>query len=66
MRHPQTLGQQQFQFVAEPLAPMAQVRAFVRELMLEKLFAGEELEIGVIDPAVADALIGQPVNLLEQ
>jgi hypothetical protein len=31
MRHPQTLGQQQLQFVAEPLSPMADVRAFVRE-----------------------------------
>jgi hypothetical protein len=66
MRHPQTLGQQQLQFVAEPLAPMAEVGAFVRELMLEKLFPGEVLEIGVIDPSFADALIGQPVNLLEQ
>jgi len=37
MRHPQTLGQQQLQFVAEPLSPMAQVGAFVRELVLEKL-----------------------------
>jgi hypothetical protein len=25
VRHPQALGQQQFQFVAEPLPPMAQV-----------------------------------------
>ena len=40
---------------------MAQVRAFVRKLVLEKLFPGEELEIGVIDPAPA-----QPVNLFEQ
>ncbi len=45
---------------------MAQVRAFVRKLVLEKLFSGKELEIGVIDPALADALIGQSVNLFEQ
>ena len=37
MRHPQALGQQQLQPIAEPLSPMAQVRAFLRELMLEKL-----------------------------
>jgi hypothetical protein len=34
---PQALGQQQLQFVAEPLAAMAQVRALVRQGMLEKL-----------------------------
>ena len=50
----------------EPLAPMAQVRALVRESVLEELFAGEELEIRVLDPALAHPLIGQPVNLLEQ
>jgi hypothetical protein len=37
---------------------MAQVGSFVRELVLEKLFPGEELEIGVIDPALAHAFIG--------
>jgi hypothetical protein len=66
MRHPQALGQQQFQFVAEPLPPMAQVGAFVRELVLEKLFPGEVLEIRVIDPALAHGFIGQSVNVLEQ
>src|SRR4051812_28827875 len=45
---------------------MAQVRALVREGVLEKLFAGEELEIRVVDPALAHPLIGQPVNELEQ
>ena len=66
MRHPQALGQQQLQLVTEPLAPMAQVRALVREGVLEKLFTGEELEIRVVDPALAHPLIGQPVNMLEQ
>jgi hypothetical protein len=42
VRHPQTLGQQQFQSVAEPLAPMAQVASLVWEDVLEELFAGEE------------------------
>jgi hypothetical protein len=45
---------------------MAQVRAFVRELMLEELFAGKVLKIGVVDPAIAHAFVGKPVNLLEQ
>ena len=45
---------------------MAQVGALMRELMLEKLLAGEELEIGVIDPALAHSFIGQSVNVLEQ
>jgi hypothetical protein len=45
---------------------MAQVRAFMRELVLEKLFPGEELEIRIIDPALAHAFVRQPVNLLEQ
>src|SRR5450631_3336776 len=66
MRHPQTLSQQQFQLVAEPLAPMAQVRALMRELVLEKLCPGEELEVRVVDPALAHAFVGQPVNVLEQ
>ena len=66
VRHPQALGQQQFQLVAEPLAPVAQVRALVRELMLEELFPGEVLEIRIMDPALAHAFVGQPVNVLEQ
>ena len=31
MRHAQALGQKQLELVAEPLAPLAQVRALVRE-----------------------------------
>ena len=34
--------------------------------MLEKLFPGEKLEIRVIDPALAHAFVGKPVNVLEQ
>src|SRR6185312_3193795 len=45
---------------------MAQVRALVREGMLEKLFTGEELEIRVVDPALAHPFIGKPINVLEQ
>ena len=45
---------------------MAQVRALVRESVLEKLFAGEVLEIRVVDPAFARTFIGQPIYVLEQ
>src|SRR5206468_2932991 len=45
---------------------MAQVRALVREGVLKELFAGEELEIRVVNPALANALIGQSVSVLEQ
>ena len=43
---------------------MAQVRALVRKDVLEKPLAGEELEIRVMDPALALTLIGQPANVL--
>jgi len=58
MRNPQALAQEKLQLVAEPLAPVAQVRALVWKLMLEELFAGEVLEIRVVDPALAYGFIG--------
>jgi hypothetical protein len=58
VRQPQALGQQKFQLVAELLPPMAQVRALMRELVLEKLLASEVLEVRVVDPALAHALVG--------
>ena len=45
---------------------MAEVRALVREVVLEKLLAGEVLEIRVIDPALAHPFVGQAVDVLEQ
>ena len=66
MRDPQAFGQQQLQLVTQPLAPVAQIRAFVRELVLEKLLPGEVLEIRVMHPALADTLVGQSVDVLEQ
>src|SRR6476646_4338355 len=66
MRYPQAFCQQQLQLVAQPLAPMAQVRAFVRKLVLEKLLSGEVLEIRIMHPALADTLVGQSVDVLEQ
>ena len=56
---PFALGQKQIELVAEPLAPVAQVRALVRECTLEKLLPGEVLEIWVVDPALADLFVGQ-------
>jgi hypothetical protein len=62
----QALGQQKFQLIAKPLAPIGEVQALVREAVLEELFPGEVLEIGVVDPALAHALVGQGVDVLEQ
>jgi hypothetical protein len=64
MRHAQALGQEKFQLGAQALAPMAQVRALVRKLVLEELLASEVLEVRVIDPAFAYAFIGQAVMCL--
>jgi hypothetical protein len=66
MRHPQALSEQQFELVAKPLPPMAQIRALVRELVLEELLAGEVLEIRVVDPALAHTFVKQAVDVLEQ
>src|SRR5262249_42951897 len=66
VRHSQAHGQEKFQLAAEALAPMAQVRALVRKLVLEELLSGEVLEVWIIDPAFAHALVGQSVNMLEQ
>src|SRR5258708_6553094 len=59
VRHPQALGQEKFQFAAEALAPMAQVRALVRKLVLEELLSGEVLEVWIIDPAFAHCFVGR-------
>ncbi len=40
MRNSQAFGQEKLQLVAEPLAPVAQVRALVWKLVLEELLAG--------------------------
>src|SRR5262249_40766889 len=63
---PQALGQQQFELAAEPLPPMAEVGALVRERVLEELLAGEVLEIRVVDPAIAHAFVREPEDVLEQ
>src|SRR5581483_8246655 len=50
------IGQEQIELAAQPLPPMAQVRALMRERVLEEHLAGEVLEIRIIDPALAHAL----------
>src|SRR5271166_2158717 len=57
MRHPQAFSEQKLQLVAEPLAPMAQVRALVRERMLEER---------IVDPAIARLFVGQGEDVLEK
>src|SRR5256886_16931334 len=58
VRHPQALGEEKFQLVAEALAPMAQVRALVRQLVLEELLSRAVREIRGIDRALARTFVG--------
>src|SRR5262249_41467598 len=44
---------------------MAEPRALVWEDVLEELLASEVLEVGIVDPALADAFVGQAVDVLE-
>jgi len=37
----------------------------MRQVVLEELFAGEVLEIGVVHPAIPDLLVGQGVGVLQ-
>ena len=66
MREAQALGEQKGKLVAEPLAPVRQVRALMREGVLEELLPGEVLEIGVVDPALAHLFVRERKNVLEQ
>jgi len=62
----QALLQKNVQAIADALAPMAHAGALVRQVVLEKLRAGEVLEIGVMHPALPDLLIGEPVGVLQK
>ena len=61
---PKALLEQPIQLVADPAAPVGQARALVRKGVLEELLAGEVLEMGIIDPALAHALVGQTKHVL--
>ena len=50
--------QQNVQVIADALAPMAHAGALMGQYVLEKLFAGEVLEIGIVHPTVPDLLVG--------
>src|SRR5215475_14971392 len=45
---------------------MAEVGPLVPEAVLEELLTGEVLEVGIVNPALADAFVGQAVDVLEQ
>src|SRR4029079_12549591 len=66
VRDTQALGQEQFELLSEPLAPMAQVRTLVRKLVLEEFRTGEVLEIGIVNPALTYRFVGQRKDVLEQ
>lgn len=66
MRDAQALGEEPVELVADPAPPVAQIRALMRKGVLEKLFAGEVLEIGIIDPALAGRLVGKVEDVLQQ
>src|SRR5271155_4336250 len=50
---------------SHPLAPARQRRAVERQLVLEELLAAEQLVIGILDPAGAQILVGEIVQVLE-
>jgi hypothetical protein len=57
-RHSQALSQEELELAGEPLPPMAQVRALVREFVLKKFLAGEMLEVRVMNSALTHAFVG--------
>ena len=57
VRHPQALGQQQLELAAQPIPPVAEIGALVREGVLEERLAGEVLEVRIVDPALAHAFV---------
>ena len=62
----QALLQQRLQpLLAHAVAPARQRRAIEHQPVLEELLAAEELVIGVLDPALAQHLVGQVIGVLE-
>ncbi len=52
-------------FLAHPLAPARHRRAVEHQLVLEELFAAEQLEIWVFQPPRAKRLVGEVVHVFE-
>jgi hypothetical protein len=51
--------------LAHALTPARQRRAVEGELVLEKLLAAKELEIGVLQPTIAQCLVGEIMRVLQ-
>ena len=51
--------------LAHAVAPARQRRAIEHQPVLEELLAAEELVIGVLDPALAQHLVGEVIGVLE-
>ena len=59
------LDQRDELLLAHALAPARHRRAVERQRVLKELLAAEQLIIGVLDPALAQNLVGQIVHMLE-
>jgi hypothetical protein len=58
-RHRQALLQQRLKLLfSHPLAPLRQRRAVKHQCMLKKIFTAEELEARVLNPAIAQSVVG--------
>ncbi len=51
--------------LAHPLPPPGHRGSFERQLLAEEFFAAEQLVIGVLQPPLAQHLVGQLVHVLE-
>ena len=54
------------QLVSYALEPMAPAKAFVRQVVLMQLFAGEVLEIRIKQPMLSHFLIRDPISILKR
>ena len=66
MRHSQALSQQRIELVADPLASVAHPRALMRKGVLEERLAGEVLEVGIVEPALAYPFVGHLVDVFQE
>ncbi len=61
----QAFGQENVQPIADAFAPMTHAGALMGQLVLEKLFASEVLEIGILHPTVPDLLVREVVGVFQ-
>ena len=62
----QAFGQKPIELAPEPLAPVRKVQALMRKAVSKESSAGKELEIRIVYPALARALVREPVNVLSK